>query len=117
MSPADPYPYIYVNPDGTARELHANECDYLETLFKLGDGNMPYINDSYDAPDGWGEIRGYLERSKLPQDIPIQPAPVEDPIRPMDSEEFAAWLRARGVKVVENKNGSLTVSRPRRKGD
>ena len=64
MSTADPYPYIYVNPDGTARELHANERKYLETPFKLGDGNTPYIKIDYDARDGWGEIRGYLERSK-----------------------------------------------------
>jgi hypothetical protein len=114
MSTADPYPYAYVNADGTARELHANERKYLETPFKLGDGNMPYIKLDYDARDGCGEMRGYLERSKLPQDIPIQPAPAEDPSRPMHSERFAAWLRARGVKVVENKNGSLTVSKPRR---
>ncbi|MGC1354440.1 MAG: hypothetical protein WA851_01370 [Xanthobacteraceae bacterium] len=79
MSTAGPYPYIYVNPDGTARELHANERVYLETPFKVGDGNTPYIKIDYDARDGWGEIRGYLGRSKLPQDIPIQPAPVEDP--------------------------------------
>ena len=65
MSTADPYPYI--SPDGTARELHANERKYLETPFKLGDGNTPYIKIDYDARDGWGEIRGYLERSKLPK--------------------------------------------------
>jgi len=37
------YPYIYVNADGTARELHAGERAYLEMEFKGGDGAMPYI--------------------------------------------------------------------------
>jgi len=43
-----PYPYIYVNADGTARELHAGERAYLETEFKGGDGAMPHIKDSYE---------------------------------------------------------------------
>jgi len=48
MPAAEPYPYIYVNADGTARELHAGERAYLETEFKGGDGAMPYIKDSYE---------------------------------------------------------------------
>jgi hypothetical protein len=38
MPAADPYPYVYVNADGTARELHASEQKYLEAEFKGGDG-------------------------------------------------------------------------------
>jgi hypothetical protein len=37
-SRVDPYPYVHVNVDGSARELHPGECDYLETLFSPGDG-------------------------------------------------------------------------------
>jgi hypothetical protein len=29
----EPYPYIYVNPDGNARELLPSEREYLETRF------------------------------------------------------------------------------------
>ena len=60
------YPYIYVNADGTARELHASERRYLETEFSGGDGAAPYIKDRYDEPNGWGELKGYLKRSELP---------------------------------------------------
>jgi hypothetical protein len=52
--PAAPYPYVYVNADGTARELHANEQKYLETDFKGGDGAAPYVKSSYQERDGWG---------------------------------------------------------------
>ena len=114
MSAADPYPYVYVNADGTARELHPSERRYLETEFKGGDGAMPYIKCDYAARDGWGEISGYLERSQLPDGIAIHAAPAEDPRHLMTMAEFAAWLRARGVQVTENSDGSLTLSKPRR---
>jgi len=34
----EPYPYVHVNADGSARELHPSERRYLETEFKGGDG-------------------------------------------------------------------------------
>ena len=108
------YPYVYVNADGTARELHASERAYLETEFQGGDGNMPYIKDSYEERDGWGELNGYLERSKLPDGTPIHAAPAEDPSKPMSRDETIAWLRSKGMEVVENADGSFSASKPRR---
>jgi hypothetical protein len=71
--------YVYVNADGTARELHPNERQYLETEFIPGDGAAPYVKDSYAERNGWGEIRGFLERSKLPGGTPVQDAPKAGP--------------------------------------
>ncbi len=99
------YPYIYVNADGTARELHAGERAWLETEFKGGDGAMPYIKDSYDERNGWGEISGYLKRAALPAGMPVADAPAEDPRRPMTHEELVAWLRSKGVRVTESGGG------------
>ena len=109
-----PYPYIYVNADGTARELHAAERAYLEKEFKGGDGAMPYIKDSYDERNGWGELSGYLKRKALPTGTAVADAPVEDPRRPLTREDFARWLRSKGVDVIENSDGSMTLSKPRR---
>jgi hypothetical protein len=114
MPVAKPYPYIYVNADGTARELHAGERRYLETEFSGGDGARPYIKSSYPARDGWGEIAGYLKRSKLPSGTPVHDAPKQDPSRPLSRAEQIAWLRGKGVEVVENSDGSFTTSKPRR---
>jgi hypothetical protein len=108
------YPYIYVNADGTARELHASERAYLEKEFELGDGAMPYIKDSYEERNGWGELSGYLKRKALPAGTRVADAPIEDPRRPLTREDFVTWLRNKGVDVIENSDGSMSISKPRR---
>jgi hypothetical protein len=109
----EPYRYVHVEADGSARELHPSERRYLETEFKGGDGAAPYIKARYDERNGWGDLAGYLERSLLPDGIAVADAPAADPIRPLDQNEYVAWLRSKGVDVVENSDGSLTV-KPRR---
>ena len=109
MPTAKLYPYVYVIADGTARELHASERQYLETEFSGGDGAAPYIKRSYSQRDGWGEITGYLKRSALPAGTMIHRAPAEDPQRPLGKADHIAWLRNKGVEVIENSDGSMTV--------
>jgi hypothetical protein len=103
------YPYVYINADGTARELHATERAWLETEYALGDGAAPRVKDSYDDLNGWGEIKGYLQRADLPAGMAVGDAPAEDPIKPMSRADTIAWLRGKGVEVTENDDGSLTV--------
>ena len=79
-SSVDPYPYIYVNGDRSARELTQNERDYLETRFQPGDGGRPYVKRNYSQKNGWGEAAGLLKRSHLPKEIAIQAAPAENPL-------------------------------------
>ncbi|HXX08915.1 MAG TPA: hypothetical protein VEJ43_12710 [Pseudolabrys sp.] len=113
--PEGPYPYVYVNADGSARELHASERKYLETEFTGGDGAMPYIKVNYDQRDGWGEISGYLERASLPAGVTVAAAPVDDPHRPLNKDDFTDLLRKKGAEVVENADGSLTIrAKPRK---
>ena len=45
---------LYVEVDGTARELHADERAYLETDFEGGDGARPYVKSKYEQRDGSG---------------------------------------------------------------
>jgi hypothetical protein len=111
----EPYPYIYVNSDGTARELHPDERRYLETEFKGGDGAAPHIKFSYDERDGWGDLRGFMKRNLLPDGMAVAAAPAENPNPPMNREEFIAWLRAKGVEVIEKDDGSFMV-KPRPRG-
>jgi hypothetical protein len=98
----EPYPYVYINANGTARELHAEERAYLETEFKGGDGAAPSIKDSYDERNGWGEINGYLKRASLPAGTPVDDAPAENPNRPMSQQELIAWLRSQSARVTGN---------------
>jgi len=114
MPAAEPYPYVYVNADGTARELHPNERQYLETEFAPGDGAMPYVKSSYAQRNGWGELTGYLARSELPDGTRMHEAPTEDPTRPLNRAEYIAWLRSKGLEVIENSDGSFSTAKPRR---
>jgi hypothetical protein len=110
MPTAAPYPYIYVNADGTARELPASERQYLETQFRPGDGAAPYIKGGYSQRNGWGDLSGYLVRSKLPRGIEIHDAPTEDPHPPLRTkEQLIAWFRSKGMEVTENGDGTFTV--------
>ena len=105
------HPYVYVEVDGTARELHSEERTYLETEFEGADGARPYIKSNYKQRDGWGELSGYMKRSKLPPGTSIKAAPLEDPSMPLSRDEYIEDLRAKGLEVTENPDGSFTAGR------
>ena len=114
MSPAEPYRYVHVEADGSARELHPDERAYLEQEFRGGDGAAPYIKSAHEELNGWGDLSGYLERSRLPQNLAVAGAPQENPNRPLNRADYIASLRSRGMDVVENSDGSFTIRAPRR---
>ena len=66
--------YIYVNPDGSARELAEDEKEYLNTRFEGSDGNRPYIKFRYESLTPDGRMIGYLLRRQLPVGVKISPA-------------------------------------------
>jgi hypothetical protein len=63
--------FIYVNEDGTARELTSDEMEYLNTEFLPTDGSRPYCKNRYKDRTPDGKIHGFLLRRKLPREIPI----------------------------------------------
>jgi len=65
--------YVYVNDDGSARELTADEREYLNTEFHGADGARPYIKFRYESLTPDLRIRGYLRRRQLPKRIRISP--------------------------------------------
>jgi hypothetical protein len=106
-----PYPFIFVEADGTARELHAGEREYLETEFEGADGARPYIKGKYQQRDGWGALSGYMKRSKLPAGTSVSQAPLDDPSKPLSRDEYVAFLRAKGQEVTENADGTFVAGR------
>jgi hypothetical protein len=93
-----PYPYVYVNKDGTVRELRPKERDYLETPFHPCDGGRPYTKDRYDDKDGWGEIKGFCRRSATPQYICGSEAPAEDPTESAAAKDMIELYQRRAPK-------------------
>jgi hypothetical protein len=71
--------YIYVNRDGSARELTEDEKQYLNTRFDGADGNRPYIKFRYESLTPDGHISGYLLRRQLPTMVEVASAPEVNP--------------------------------------
>jgi hypothetical protein len=108
QSDRQPYPYVQVNNDGSARELHKSEREYLETPFFGADGARPYVKWRYTQKNGWGELGGFLKRTKLPKRVHIAPAPVEEPKQDVKGETIRR-AREMGYDIIENANGSTTM--------
>ena len=63
----DGYQYVYVEDDGSAQEIAADEREYLEAEYHPADGARPYIKLRYELLNGWGNLAGYLPRRLLPK--------------------------------------------------
>jgi hypothetical protein len=68
------FPDVYVEDDGGARDLDADEQRYLRTSFDPTDGGRPYVKSSYRARTPDGKLRGDLRRDRLPSHVHVRPA-------------------------------------------
>jgi hypothetical protein len=69
---------VYINDDGSIRELTEADKKYVDTEFSPFDGARPYIKSHYSQRTALGrEIRGYLPRTEVPEGMAINPAPSE----------------------------------------
>lgn len=73
--PSRGFIYVYVELNGTVRELDSNEQDYLQEEFHPNDGARPYIKSNYWQKTPDGKIHGFLKRIRVPWWISIKPSP------------------------------------------
>lgn len=66
------FKYVYVELDGSVRELYQDEKDYLLEEFHPSDGGRPYIKRNYNQLTPDNKIDGFLERRKVPKEIRIK---------------------------------------------
>jgi hypothetical protein len=105
------FPYVYVNQDGSVRELSQGEQEYLSKKFDPFDGARPYIKSNYRSLDGWGSLSGYLERRRVPSIVEIQNVnPGYDMAAKDLKEDLLGIHRASGDAIVTNSNGSVTCT-------
>ena len=83
---------VWINADGAARELTAAEERYVDTEFSPFDGSRPFIKATYEQRNGWGELSGFLQRTEVPDGIPINVAPPENPPPQQTPESVARAL-------------------------
>ena len=72
------FDYVYIDDNGNARELNADEEEYVTTALFLGDDTDFFIKSSYEALTSNGDLRGYLRRRQLPQRVVVADPPVDD---------------------------------------
>ena len=65
------FEYVYVEDDGAVREISEDDQKYLNTYFSPGDGGRPSIKTRYRSRNGWGSIRGFIPRRRVPRWIVI----------------------------------------------
>lgn len=71
--PKEPgHAFVYVEKNGTVRELNADEELLLERNFYPGDPMMPYIKQTYSQLNEDGNPAGFIMRHKVPPNITIQ---------------------------------------------
>ncbi|HUQ27183.1 MAG TPA: hypothetical protein VM051_01235 [Usitatibacter sp.] len=58
--------FVFVNEDGSVRELTAEEAAFLNTEFHPADSGRPYIKSGYNARTPDGRLKGFLPRSEVP---------------------------------------------------
>lgn len=101
--------FVYVNQDGSIRELSPDEQEFLSHSLHPADGGRPYIKSSHSSQDGWGSVSGFLPRSRVPRSIVIEP--VNPSYVPEQSDarlEMIEDSRRIGDIVTENADGSTT---------
>ncbi|WP_025665376.1 hypothetical protein [Aquimarina megaterium] len=65
------FEFVYVENNGTVRELDTEEIEYLQTEFQPGDGARPYIKSSYSQRTPDNKISGFILRNEVPENIEI----------------------------------------------
>lgn len=109
MNDADEF--VYVNQDGSVRELSRDERDYLAQDFHPGDGGRPYIKASFDSQDGWGSVSGFLSREQVPTHVEIEPVNPDYVPPEFDARrELIEDGKRAGDIVTENPDGSVTCA-------
>jgi hypothetical protein len=100
--------FVYVNQDGSVRELSPDECEYLAQTFHPGDSGRPYIKTSYESQDGWGSLSGFLPRKHVPTHIEVEPVNPEYVVPQFDARrEMIEDSRHAGDIVTEQPDGSV----------
>lgn len=66
------FEYVYVEDDGSAREVTDVERRRLATEYGDNDSRRPYIKLRYESLDIEGRRRGFLRRRQLPPGVVVR---------------------------------------------
>jgi hypothetical protein len=61
--------FVFVEEDGSIRELTLEEAEHLATPFHPADGGRPYIKSRYKSRTPSGSVSGFLARQDVPDHL------------------------------------------------
>lgn len=103
--------FVYVNQDGTVRELSPAEREYVSAEYSGGDSGRPYIKSRFESVDGWGSQSGFILRRRVPTAISILPVhPAFDERETALVSDFFASFRAAGDLIETRSDGSVVCT-------
>ena len=82
---------VYVNEDGSVRELTEAEKKYVDTEFSPLDGARPCVKSRYSDRTAWG-LRHYLPLTHVPYGASIHPAPSQNTLHPQTPQAVTESL-------------------------
>ena len=103
--------YVYVNQDGSVRELSPGEKEYVSADYAAGDGARPYIKSNYRSSDGWGSQSGFMSRRKVPSRVRILPVnpDYDDLVKELEDDPLGSH-RAAGDRIEHQEDGSILIT-------
>jgi hypothetical protein len=66
------FEFVYVEEDGSVRELYPDEIEYLSFPFSPMDSGRPYIKTKYSSRTPDNKIWGYIRRVRVPKKMEIR---------------------------------------------
>ncbi|MFV5684852.1 hypothetical protein ACM55I_05350 [Flavobacterium sp. GB2R13] len=66
------FEFVYIENDGTVRELNEEEQGYLLEKFQPNDGARPFVKTRYKQLTSDGKISGFILRVRVPKKIEIK---------------------------------------------
>ncbi|WP_395753195.1 hypothetical protein [Prosthecobacter sp.] len=105
------FEYVYVNQDGSVRELAEDERSYLSQDFDPCDGGRPYVKSHYQARDGWESLSGFLLRRQVPAGLQIEPVDPDYRASSLTPEDLRQIHEQSGDVITGNADGSFMASK------
>lgn len=104
------FEFVYVNQDGSVRELSPSEQAYLSEKFAPTNGGRPYIKSWYRSTL-WGSQSGFIKRNRIPSRVQILPVhPNYDAREKEFGYDLFGSYRATGDLIEHNADGSTTIT-------
>lgn len=106
------FEFVYMNQDGSVRELSPAERAYLSQEFSGADSGRPYVKSGCEGRDGWGSLSGFIERRQVPAQIEILPVHPDFDARAQElGFDILDAHRAAGDIIETRPDGSVSCTR------